>query len=183
MNQRHRQAGFTLIELVASAVLASMMMVAIFGIVWSTLQETQQLRKADRRQFPPATLTNQLRLDFQNARGMKVDAQGVTLHGFVARNAKSGESSLTPGRVRYALKQTNDQRLLARTFDGKQWEPLWVGFGAMRIESLEFTEPDEDSPPVVETGGLPEIPQTFRVTLVDDDNRILWREVIHHHEN
>ena len=43
MNQRHRQAGFTLIELVASAVLASMMMVAIFGIVWSTLQETQQL--------------------------------------------------------------------------------------------------------------------------------------------
>jgi hypothetical protein len=183
MNHRHRQTGFTLIELVVSAVLTSMMMAAIFSIVWSTLKETQQLRQTETRQFPPATLTRQLRLDFQNSRGMQVDSEGVTLHGFVARNSASGRLSLTTGRVRYALRQTNGQRLLARTYDGKQWEPLWVGFGAMRIQPLEFAEPDENSPPMVETGGLPETPQTFRITLVDDDNKTLWREVIHHHEN
>ena len=45
MKKRQQQAGFTLIELVASAVLTSMMMTAILGIVWSTLKQTQQLQE------------------------------------------------------------------------------------------------------------------------------------------
>ena len=39
MKNRHQQAGFTLIELVVSAVLTSIMMTAILGIVWSTLKQ------------------------------------------------------------------------------------------------------------------------------------------------
>ena len=43
MRHRQQHTGFTLIELVVSALLTSMMMTAILGIVWSTLKQTQQL--------------------------------------------------------------------------------------------------------------------------------------------
>ena len=33
-----------------------------------------------------------------------------------------------------------------------------------------------------ETGGLPEIPESFRITVRSDDGAIIWREVIQHHE-
>ena len=183
MRNRQQRAGFTLLELVASALLTSMMMTAILGIVWSTLKQTQQLQRDESRQFSPAALTRQLRMDFLNARGMQVDTKGVTLHGFLSREPSGRSISLREGRVRYALRKVNGKRLLARTIDGNEWEPLWLGFGALSIEPLAFTEPDEDTLPMAETGGLPEIPQSFRVTIRNDDGTIIWQEVIHHHED
>ena len=69
MKKRQQQAGFTLIELVASAVLTSMMMTAILGIVWSTLKQTQQLQKNEAQRKSSVILVQQLRMDLQNARG------------------------------------------------------------------------------------------------------------------
>ena len=182
---RHRQphTGFTLIEMVVSALLTSMMMTAILGIVWSTLKQTQQLQREESRQSSPAALTRQLRMDFMNARGMQVDANGVTLHGFLSRESSGRTISLSAGRVQYALRKVNGKRLLARTIDGNKWEPLWIGFGALSIDPLAFTERDEDTLPLAETGGLPEIPESFRVTIRNDDGTIIWKEVIHHHES
>ena len=183
MRHRQQHTGFTLIELVISALLTSIMMTAILGIVWSTLKQTQQLQRDESRQSSPAALTRQLRMDFLNARGMQVDANGVTLHGFLSREPSGRSVSLRSGRVRYALRKVNGKRLLARTIDGKNWEPLWIGFGALSIEPLAFTDPDEDTLPMAETGGLPEIPESFRVTIRNDDGTMIWNEVIHHHEN
>ena len=33
------------------------------------------------------------------------------------------------------------------------------------------------------TGGLPEMPLSFRITMWGDQGQILWREVIYHHES
>jgi Tfp pilus assembly protein PilV len=63
MRHRQQHTGFTLIELVVSALLTSMMMTAILGIVWSTLKQTQQLQRDESRQSSPAALTRQLRMD------------------------------------------------------------------------------------------------------------------------
>ena len=183
MRHRQQQTGFTLIELVATAVLTSMMMTAILSIVWTTLKQTQQLQRSETQNSSPATLTRQLRMDLQNARGMEVDTEGITLHGFLSRETSNRSVSLGVGRVHYALRKVNSKRILARTVDGGPWEPLWIGFGAMSIDPLTFTEPDEASSPLAETGGLPEIPESFRVTIHNDAGTIIWREVIHHHES
>ena len=37
--------------------------------------------------------------------------------------------------------------------------------------------------PLAETGNLAQIPESFRITLRNDDGSILWKEIIHHHEN
>lgn len=183
MRSRRQQSGFTLLELVASAVLTSLMMTAILGIVWSTLKQTQQLQRHDTQQASSTTLIQQLRMDLQNARGMQVDPNGITLHGFLARDKASRSVSLSPGRVRYAIRKVKSKRILARTSDGNSWDPVWIDFGAISIDSLSFLEVDDDRLSMAETGGLPEVPESFRITVQSNDGTILWREVIHHHEN
>ena len=67
---KHRHFGFTLIELVASLVLASMMMVALINVVWSALREMNQMQRAEANRFPVTILADQMRHDFINARGV-----------------------------------------------------------------------------------------------------------------
>lgn len=183
MRNHKQQAGFTLIELVASTVLTSIMMTAILGIVWSTLKQTTQLRRNETQQASSVTLARQMRIDLQNARGMQIDPNGITLHGFLARDNASRSISLRAGRVRYALRKVNNKRMLARTFDGSTWEPLWIDFGSISIDPLSFREADDDDLPMAETGGLLEIPESFRITVRSDNGTIIWREVIQHHAN
>lgn len=181
MNKREQQAGFTLIELVVSAVLTSLMMTAILGIVWSTLKQTQQLQKNETRRTSCSLLAQQMRIDLMNARGMRVEPTGITLHGFVARDDASRNISLRAGRIRYTIRNVNNKRMLARTSDGITWEPLWIDFGAIAIDALSFRETDEETVAIAETGGLPEIPESFRITVSSDDGTVIWKEVIHHH--
>ena len=47
VNMKHRQRhAFTLIELVASAVLTAILMVTLMGVVWSAVRESSQLAQS-----------------------------------------------------------------------------------------------------------------------------------------
>ncbi|TWU58432.1 hypothetical protein Poly51_12100 [Rubripirellula tenax] len=172
-NPSHRRA-FTLIELVASAVLTAMMMAALMGVVWSSVRQSAELRVAEVDRFPITILAEQLRLDLQNARGMTTIPGGVMLHGFL------GDGS-TPGRVAYNIKPLKSQTVLVRT-DGKSAEIVWVGATSLVIESLSISERQEGDLPMDETGGLAEVPPVFRATLMGRGGRILFREVMQHHD-
>ena len=176
------RSGLTLIELLISAVLASMMMTALTSIVWSTARESQQLREKAASQFPITQLAEQMRIDFINARGMLVDTNGITLHGFLGVDAVSGQAMLTPGRIRYEINQIEDHPVLIRAM-GESRELVWYGCGSLKIESLTLVDPEDKLLPNLESGGLPNLPASFRVTLTDQDGRVMWREVIHHHED
>jgi hypothetical protein len=185
MNRRPHtnRHAFTLIELVASALLAAMLMMALLNIAWSAHRESNALRRASAGDFPFAPLADRMRIDFYNARGMLVDAGGVTLHGFVAEHPYSRQPLLLPGRVRYAAHRIGNRTVLTRRWQDRSAEPVWYGFLALRIEPLAEPDPQEDSWSAEETGGLPPVPLSFRVTLLGDHNRILWQEVIHHHDS
>ena len=114
---------------------------------------------------------------------MQITPDGITLHGFLARDNASRSTSLRAGRVRYALRKVNNRRMLASKSDGGPWEPLWIDFGAISIEPLSFREADDENLPLAETGGLPEIPESLRITVRSDDGTIIWREIVQHHEN
>ena len=47
-----RRSGFTLIELVASAILVSLMMSALLSVLWSSLRQSQELQRAASDGFP-----------------------------------------------------------------------------------------------------------------------------------
>ncbi len=181
MRPRDNRNAFTLIELVASAVLTAMMTAGLLSVVWSVVRETSQLREAEASRFPVTCLADQLRSDFQNARGMVVGSGGVTLHGFLGRDGRTLQPLLVAGRVRYEVRNLGGRQVLIRTASGNSSEPVWFGFGALRIEPLAESDPESQVLAEPETGGLPDVPLSFRVTLVGDQGQILWREVIDHH--
>ena len=177
------RSGFTLIELVASAVLASMMMAALMNIVWSVLREMNRMQDAEVNRFPVTILADQMRHDLLNARGALADTAGFTLHGYLDRNAETDQASLMAGRVRYELAGSRQTRTLVRrvvSSAGTRSEPVWYGVSSINFEPLERAEPG-DLLIGAETGGLPPVPGRFRVTILGADGQILWREVIHHH--
>ena len=177
------RTAFTLIELVASAVLTAMMMAGLLSIVWSAVRDSNRLRNAQTSRFPVTHLIDQMRTDFLNARGMAIDSSGVTLHGFLSRDPKTQQSLMTPGHVRYEIRIAAGRRVLTRSTARGSTEPAWFGLAALRIEPLSESDPESGLLPEPETGGLPEMPLSFRVTMIGDRGEILWREVIHHHES
>lgn len=175
--------GFTLIELIASVILASMMMAALMNIVWSVLREMNRMHAAEANRFPVTMLADQLRHDFVNARGVLVDANGITLHGYLDRDAKTDQTTMLAGRVRYEIIVLRKSRMLVRRVFGRsesRSEPIWYGVGALNFEAIEQAEPG-DLLLGAETGGLPPVPARFRVTMTGADAQTLWREVVDHH--
>ena len=176
--------GFTLIELVASLVLASMMMVALINVVWSALREMNQMQRAEANRFPVTILADQMRHDFINARGVLADPRGVTLHGYLGRDGKTDQATMMAGQVRYELAPGPERSSLVRKSvsvgEPKRSQCVWYGVRGISFESFETAEPG-DLMLGAETGGLPPAPTRFRITVTGFDGKILWREVIHHH--
>ena len=181
-NCKRARCGMTLIELIVSALLASLMMTALASIVWSSARDTTRLRREAIDRFPITQLAQQMRTDFANARGMLVDQQGITLHGFLGSDPQTHRPMLTPGRVRYELERVANQSMLIRTTPASR-EPVWYGCSSLRIASMEQTDGEDRLLPSAESGGFPPVPTRFRVTMVGEDGHILWREMIHHHED
>ena len=183
MKKRSRR-GFTLIELVASAVLTAMLAVTLMSVVWSVVRESAQLAKSQIWRAPVTQLVAQMRRDFQNARGMAVTPVGIQLHGFLDQDRRSGDSTLLAGSVQYQPAFVANRRVLVRRAagaTGSRTAPLWIGFGSLQIEPLEFTDAEDALLDDPLAGGLPPVPGSFRVTMTSDQGHVLWREVIHHH--
>ena len=176
------RCAMTLIELVVSALLASLMMTALTSIVWSSARETRHLQRDATSHFPTTQLAQQLRTDFANARGMLAGPQGLTLHGFLGSDPATTRAMLTPGNVRYHVSRINEHPVLIRSTTNSR-EAVWVGCSSLRIESMAQVDREDEFLPQPESGGLPDIPARFRVILFDEDGQVLWREVVHHHED
>ncbi len=182
--ESRKRSGFTLIELLASAVLAAMMTAALLSVVWSSVRETNQLRQAEINRWPVTQLVSQMRRDFLNARGMAVTADGVSLYGFLGHDRRDGSPTLRAGAVRYQPVRAAGRMILVRrasSEDGETSQPVWFGFGTLQIEPLEETDAEDALLHQAVTGGLPPVPGSFRVTMLADNGKVLWREVIHHH--
>ncbi|TWT98400.1 PulJ/GspJ family protein [Stieleria varia] len=190
--KRHRtrdcpRRGFTLIELVVSAVLASILMAACLNIMWSALREGQELERRDSDRAAVDQMVDVLLTDLQNARGMVAGEQELVLHGFLG--IRDGRPDHSPGRVRYAIVRAGDHNVLVRSVEsvgGSQSSLVWLGMGAFQMDVLAMASEVDAAEAgsmagAVETGGLPEIPDSFRVRLISESGRVLHSEVVHHH--
>lgn len=168
---KSHRIGFTLIEMVVALVLASLMMVGLLQIVSLVSRETNQLRGEQTDYLAIGTLSDRMRADLVNARGMTAGPGAIALAGFV------GTENLA-GIVRYERSIIDGQPVLLRRSDSGS-EICWIGFGGFVYETDEAI--DADTPVAELSGGLPPIPSRFRIGVLDGDGRILIDEVIHHH--
>jgi hypothetical protein len=182
--KKQTRPGFTLIELVASAVLTAILMVTLTNVVWSAVRESSQLAKSQSWRAPVTQLVAQMRRDFHNARGMSVTPAGIRLHGFLDHDRRSGDPTLLAGSVLYLRTIVAGRPMLVRRaagITGSFAAPVWFGIGGLQIEPIEFVDAEDELLEDPLAAGLPPVPASFRVTMTSDQGHVLWREVIHHH--
>ncbi|KAA5541081.1 prepilin-type N-terminal cleavage/methylation domain-containing protein [Roseiconus nitratireducens] len=166
-----KRSGFTLIELTAACVLASIMMVALLRVVIAMAGESVQLRQQEFDAPAAGNLAARLHDDLINARGMAVTPDSILMAGFVGEDLRAGQ-------VRYQRLRRSQRSVLVRR-QGQRSELMWIGFAGFQVTVYE--QDDEPRSPDPAGGGLPAVPSRFRVTLVDESGRVLCSEVIDHH--
>ena len=187
MTQSDRR-GFTLIELIVALVLASLLTAALLRIVGTIALDNAQLRRERSDDLAAGLLADQLRIDLINARGMAFDDRTLLLSGFI------GKSQL-PATVRYAQRQVGKHSVLIRQAND-QTLVCWVGFGRFVIVPQDEAEervpgerlpgepdPAEATPMPDVAGGLPPIAGRLQVGMLDASGRLLFSEVVHHHDD
>lgn len=166
-----RRFAFTLIEMVAALVLASIMTVGLLRVVGVLSRETSQLRNEQTDYVAVGFLADRLREDLLNARGMIAKTDSLVLSGFLT-------GANVPGTVQYRSTVLGRRTAIVRLAGGRR-EVMWVGFGGFAFESYEQVDPESPIPEA--TGGLPVVPSRFAIGVSDQNGRVLFREVIHHH--
>ncbi|MCO8121764.1 prepilin-type N-terminal cleavage/methylation domain-containing protein [Stieleria sp. TO1_6] len=169
----NRTGGFTLIELVAALVLASLLTAGLLQIVTVVARESNQLRGELSDPVAAGRLADRLRTDLINARGIRADQNAILMAGF------SSDTQL-PSNVRYERTTIGSRPVLVRVTD-RQRELCWVGFGGFDFQP--FDQVDQQTPVPDAAGGLPAIPSQFQLQAIDDTGRVLLSEVIVHHAN
>ncbi|MCC9599470.1 type II secretion system GspH family protein [Stieleria sp. JC731] len=166
-----RQSALTLIELVVALTLASIMMVTLLRMTGIITRETTQIQRQHIDRSAALRLSDRIRVDFENARAFRVDTGLIELGGYIAPGH-------LPGRVRYQVIGMLNTNALVRQFNGRQ-EICWLGVGGINVDLL--SEVEQHSGTDSSYPDLVPIPDRIRITLTDDRNRLLIREVIHHH--
>ncbi|QEG02837.1 hypothetical protein Mal15_69580 [Stieleria maiorica] len=168
----HHSPAFTLIEMIVALVLASLMMVGLLGIVLSVSKQSGQLRRDQTDHVAAGVLADRLRDDLINARGIAAGSDTLILSGYVAPQN-------VPGMIRYERALIGSRRLLIRRVSMER-EVCWVDFGAFEFEAYDEFDPEAPVPEM--TGGLLPMPARFRIAGRDSEGRLLFDEVIDHHE-
>ena len=188
-----RQDGFTLIELLASSVLTVLLTTALLTVLNSSIQETRQLR-ADQSRYPSiGLLREQIRRDVYNAQGMQPGANLLVLYGFLATDPLTRMPTLQQAIVTYRLSQRAGDVVLIReeqpigglTPAPGRRDVVWKGVHRFDVRGIGGVAVDDsDLGMAADTGGLPAVPRTLRVVVLDDSQQVLMREtILHHQEN
>jgi len=108
------RAGLTVIELLAAAALASMLMVAVLGLL--RILAAKQRILVDQTRMPPwqDLLVHQLRLDLSNARGFELAPDRLLLVGYGAKDFDTRRPTHRPAEVLYRLVSVADRTWLVR---------------------------------------------------------------------
>lgn len=108
-----RRTGMTIIELLASTVLATLLMVAVLGVLQS-MTRGQKTLVSDISPVWHARFVRQLQWDIANSHSHRTTADGFELIGFAGRSIADGEPLHCQTVVRYAVVDVNDHKMLLR---------------------------------------------------------------------
>lgn len=178
-----RRNGFTLVEMVAAAVVIAM----LFGVLSMFMKSVVGQRKradAVRSQYPDtAIFADQLVRDIRNANGFAGGDSGLTLFGALGTNPLTGQGTHQLARVGYSIQQIGATGVLVRTeqqASGVSHQRIvWFNAGGLSTVSVR---PSRLLANPQETGGLAGMPVELLVSLEGVDGNAIWSRHIRHHE-
>lgn len=174
--------AFTLMELLASAVLSSLLLLGVSSLLRGSFQELR-FASDQKKNFPTTDrLSAWIRRDFQNAQAMVASSTEVQLHGFIAVDPDSGTPLHRLATVRYFIRDgvLFRQQQAGRATTRRQPVPMWSGVAGIRVLTIQQDEEPSVSLAAAR-GGLPAMPATVQVELQAENGVPFLSETILHH--
>jgi len=115
VRQRHlRRAGITLVEVLATAALSALLLMALSRAVRVIHRHERVLARANDQVAPwRRRLRGQLERDILNSRQISIRADRLTLWGFASRNSQ-GRTTHLPSELHYSIEQRGKASWLVR---------------------------------------------------------------------
>jgi len=106
--------GMTAVELVASMVLASVLMVAMLGVLRGLKAHERTITQKSTRLPWQANLDKVLSHDLANSRTYELTPNGLILRGFAGSDVRTGVSTWLPATIYYEVKNDGNRPWLLR---------------------------------------------------------------------
>ena len=106
--------GLTAVEVVVSTMLASMLMVAMLGVLRGLKAHEAALDSRMPVEVWQRTLDTVLQRDLENSRSYQLTGRSLHLEGFAAREAETGSATWEPTTIVYEIVQDGHRNWLVR---------------------------------------------------------------------
>tara|TARA_R110002072_G_scaffold301976_2_gene483193 strand:+ start:10534 stop:11196 length:663 start_codon:yes stop_codon:yes gene_type:complete len=175
---RRARSGMTLIEVLAAAVLVSLLMAGLCGILTGLHRQRVALSTLATPEAWRYRLQQQIEWDFKNARRLHVRSNQLTLVGYGSRDFRSGMPTQRPSEVAYFLVPVNGERWLVRreshldelTNRNSQITVLASGISEIRVGRPE--ESINDYVPTLPGIDLSPVPAKVRCVMLKEDDTL-----------
>jgi prepilin-type N-terminal cleavage/methylation domain-containing protein len=178
--------GFTLLEVLAACVLASLLTMLVSRLMRNALLETREAQRVASPLAGSWLLRHQLDEDILHARAFAIGPQAITLGGYLARHPMSGLPTQRMAVVTYRIVEVDGRGLLRREEllflpDGERRmraEVVWEGVRRMvAIPRAEMLSGEAFIYPELESLGLQPLIAGVTLQLYDQQDR-LFLEVL-----
>ena len=134
-----KRKAFTTVELLVSTVLASILMVALLGVLRGVRMQAEAMESLGTNPAWHATLDRVFHDDFANSTHCRFDGNSLTLTGFAGRQLESMAATWTPAIISYEIVRRDEFGWLVRS------EKRIDGNGAILGERKELVLSGVDS--------------------------------------
>ncbi len=177
MIRPNRRAGFTILEMLAAIVLASMLMAAVLGVLRTATLQTRELSAKYPVHHWKRAFSAQLDRDLASARRIAASPEHLRLIGYGGSDFVRGEATLRPTEIIYEIVAGKDRTWLVRReihLDAleernSRSELVATNISALHVERLRQRRAGVYVPEEI-SAKLSAIPSRVRVALRDDQS-------------
>lgn len=151
--QWRRRRALTLAELLVATILASMLMVALVGVLPSMTRAQRVLQQKGPQDRWQARFVHILERDLRNSQTIRTTTDGVYLEGLSGRDSIAGSITHCPAVIHYAVVEQGDRWLLIRderSAEENAIDCVAAEVVAVDLEQIFFTHASSESPPLSE---------------------------------
>ena len=113
-NSMRKVCGLTAVEVVVSTMLASMLMVAMLGVLRGLKAQEAALDKRMPVEVWQRTLDTVLQHDLENSRSYELSARSLILEGFAGHDSETGLATWEPAIIIYEVVEDDHRTWLVR---------------------------------------------------------------------
>ncbi|MFK7821664.1 MAG: type II secretion system protein [Planctomycetaceae bacterium] len=175
--------GFTLVEMLAAAIVISMLLAALVGFSHTTARQVKRAGRI-RKQFPStAILREQITRDVRNADGFTNLGSGVVLFGALASNPATGQGTHKLAQVTYRIDKVRGLNVLVRAEQSGQGgghrRIVWMDAGSISFQPVGGQAVVGSKRGL--NGALSPMSPAIDVSFFDADGTTILGERIRHH--